>query len=115
MTDTNGMIFDGYDVYPSYLYCGWLIDPPGDGVITLTVTYLDTDSYDDYVRIYDGIDDNAPQLASMSGRSLPSSNTFTSTGGALFVKFTSDSYDDGSTGFIAEYTVHTKTSNLQCD
>ena len=105
LTATTGFITDGYDTYPNNLYCGWLIDPPGDGVITLTIKYLNTEYGSDGLFIFDGIDDSAPQLAVLHGTNLPSPNTFTSTGGAMFIVFVSN--DPSATsyaGFEGEYS-----------
>ena len=56
----------------------------------------------DFLTIYDGPNDQSTQIAKLSGN-LESFST-SSTGNSLFVKFESDGFDDGSTGFLA--TIH---------
>ena len=90
MTNTTGFLTDGFVTYPSDLECKWLIAPPGDDRITFTLEYLNTEESYDYVRIYDGVDDTAPLLAEVSGWLLPSPSTYTSSGGAMYITFTTD-------------------------
>ena len=61
-----------------------------------------TESDYDFVTINDGSNDQSTQIAKLSGN-LESFST-SSTGNSLFVKFESDGFDDGSTGFLA--TIH---------
>ena len=56
----------------------------------------------DPLSIYDGSNDQSTQIAKLSGNL--GSFSISSTGNSLFVKFESDDYDDGSTGFLA--TIH---------
>ena len=58
--------------------------------------------YNDFLVIYDGSSDQSTQIAKLSGNL--GSFDISSTGNSLFVKFKSDYFDDGSTGFIA--TIH---------
>ena len=60
-----------------------------------------TEHYD-YLEIYDGPNDQSPQIAKLSGDLEIFS--ISSSGNSLFVKFKSNHYDDGSTGFLA--TIH---------
>ena len=60
-----------------------------------------TEHYD-YLEIYDGPNDQSPQIAKLSGDLEIFS--ISSSGNSLFVKFKSTGYDDGSTGFLA--TIH---------
>ena len=53
----------------------------------------------DYLEIYDGPNDQSPQIAKLSGDLEIFS--ISSSGNSLFVKFKSTGYDDGSTGFLA--------------
>ena len=52
--------------------------------------------------MYDGPNDQSPQIAKLSGDLEIFS--ISSSGNSLFVKFKSNYYDDGSTGFLA--TIH---------
>ena len=56
----------------------------------------------DYLEIYDGPNDQSPQIAKLSGDLEIFS--ISSSGNSLFVKFKSNHNDDGSTGFLA--TIH---------
>ena len=59
------------------------------------------DSGDDFVTIYDGPNNQSPQIVKLSGN-LEIFSTISSTGNYLFVNFTSDWLIDlDSTGFIA--------------
>ena len=66
-------------------------------------TYSDGTLYHyDPLSIYDGSNDQSTQIAKLSGNL--GSFSISSTGNFLFIKFVSDHYDDGSTGFLA--TIH---------
>ena len=56
----------------------------------------------DYLAIFDGQNDEATEIAKLSGNL--GSFSISSTGNSLFIKFESSYYDDGSTGFLA--TIH---------
>ena len=68
--------------------CTWLIRPSNGGTVTLNFDSFNTESGYDFVTVYDGTNANATQLGRFSGTSRPSA--VTSTGNALFVRFTSD-------------------------
>ena len=80
----------GSNNYADNSDCFWLIQPPGAATISLRFTTVDLELYQcsDKVRIYDGVDTLANQIAVVCGNTLPS--TINSTGGALLVRFTSD-------------------------
>ena len=63
-----------------------------------------TESYWDFVTIYDGLNDQSNQIAKLSGNL--GSVSFSSTGNSLFVKFESDDLFNYANyaGFIA--TIH---------
>lgn len=79
----------GANHYGSNSGCSWLIQPANAGKITLSFSAFDTEINKDFVSIYDGVNTSAPLLGQFSGNSIPAS--ITSTGGAMFVHFTSDS------------------------
>jgi CUB domain len=60
-----------------------------------------TESGNDFVKLYDGYDNTAPLLASLSGSSLPVSD-FYSTQQYMFITFTSDRFFS-NVGFNATY------------
>lgn len=90
LTDLQGDIEDGSgaDPYSNASNCRWLIQPPNAQDITLTFTSFQTEEGYDYVRVYDGEDENAALLGEYSGGTLPGS--VMSSGGSLFVWFESD-------------------------
>ena len=102
LVDPSGGIDDGYPLrYPNNLYCGWIIDPPGDDPITIEITYLRT-GVGDYVKVYDGGDNTASLIGEFSGYST--SLIRTSTNGIMFVEFTTDGTNQ-KPGFTAQYWV----------
>ena len=62
------------------------------------VCNCDTQHYD-YLEIYDGSNDQSTKIEKLSGNL--GSFSISSTGNSLFIKFVSNHYDDGSTGFLA--------------
>lgn len=97
LTAVRGTITDGSgdDDYGSDLDCFWLIAPKDAKQIRLTFTSFVTEEDYDFITIYDGADTTASVIGSYSGSTLPPS--IASSGGALLIRFTSDSYveDDG--------------------
>lgn len=72
-------------------------------IIQLTFTDFNTESSYDFVRLYDGTNTSYALLASLSGSGY-SGSRYRSSGGHMFVTFTSD----GSVvrhGFMASYTI----------
>ena len=57
-------------------------------VIQISFSQFDVENNYDFLYIYDGPDDTAPQLAILSGTSLPSD--YTSSSNVISIKFTSD-------------------------
>lgn len=88
LTAPSGMVTDGSDQgnYGNNGYCTWLIQPTNATSIQIDFSGLDIESGYDYVRIYDGVNNSAPLLASVTTWN----QTITTTGGAAFVEFTSD-------------------------
>lgn len=78
----------------------WLIQPSGASSIVFNLLTMNTEAGYDFVRFYDGTSDQAPLLGEFSGTTIGS---VTSTGGNLFVKFTSD-FSNAGGGFDANYT-----------
>ena len=58
--------------------------------------------YGDSLTIYDGSNDQSTEIVKLSGNL--GGFSISSTGYSLFIKFVSDNWDDGSTGFLA--TIH---------
>lgn len=110
LTAPSGTFSDGSGAnqYYNNTNCDWLILPPGAGSITLSFSFFDTESGYDNVRVYDGPDAGAPLIGQFSGSSLPA--PVTSTGGSLYVLFTSD-YIVTDNGWTANYTSTTASGN----
>ncbi|MBX3102302.1 MAG: S8 family serine peptidase [Bacteroidetes bacterium] len=111
LTGNTGTISDGSgsNNYQSNADCSWLIQPSNGGRVQLSFSAFGTESCCDFLRVYDGTSATAPLLGTYSGSSLPPQ--LTSTGSALFLRFTSDFSVTGA-GFSASYTSLTTTQ--QC-
>ncbi len=80
--------------------CTLLIAPPCAETITVTFNSFATESCCDHLYIYDGINEQAPQIGYFSGSALP--GAVTSTGGSLFVRWLTDNSVTAA-GFAAEW------------
>lgn len=110
-TDTlrmyQGTIEDGSGPLDSYLgssNCGWLIMPE-DSILNIKLTFhrFDLGNEGDALVIHDGPDSYSPILATLSGSSIPTA--VVSTGGAMFIKFTSNSGNNFG-GWFASYVAN---------
>jgi hypothetical protein len=108
-TTATGTFSDGSgsNNYNNNTDCSWRISPPGAGTITLSFTgVFDLELYNcsDKITVYDGADTTANVLDVLCGNSnLTPPAPITSTGGQMFVRFTSDvSYNNA--GWNASYT-----------
>ena len=86
----NGTFSDGSGegLYADYANCVYLIDPAGEAPIRLTFSEFSTESFFDYVYVFDGSSFDAPLLAELTGDELP--EPITSTSGSMLVAFFSD-------------------------
>jgi hypothetical protein len=114
LTYKTGSIDDGSGPMHPYQHgadCSWLIDPQTDvdsiTSITLTFDRFDTNP-EDFVRIYDGGNAQAPLLAAFSGANTPGS--VTSTGNKMFITFAATGAVPGN-GWFATYKT---TSPVWC-
>ncbi|WP_196888510.1 CUB domain-containing protein [Aureivirga sp. CE67] len=105
LTEPFGSFSDGSGDgnYENYSDCSWLINPENAIQITLDFSEFSTESGYDYVRVYDGEDNNAPLLGTFSGSTLPSELSTTFGVGEMYVEFTTDVSVTNS-GWIANYT-----------
>ncbi len=96
--DGSGPIHD----HQNNAYCSWLI-LPDDTVSSITLDFIRFDLQDtnDVVRIYNGMDSNAPLLGAFTGNSTP--NSIGATGNALFVQFETNG-SGTSGGFLLSYS-----------
>lgn len=109
LTDLQGDIEDGSgpDPYSNASDCRWLIQPPNTQDIMLTFTSFQTEEGYDFVRVYDGEDENAALLGEFSGDNIP--GAVKSTGGSLFIQFKTDDLVR-QTGWEASYIANELTS-----
>lgn len=80
----------------------WTINPPGATALDIDFSLFDIENNYDYLYIYDGPDNNAPQIAGSPFTGTVSPGQFTTSTGAVTFRF----YSDGATvrpGFIADY------------
>ncbi len=103
LTSLRGSIEDGSGPVAPYLAqsnCGWLIQPL-DSILTIKLSFNRFDlETNDYLTVYDGPDNSSPVLGSFTGSTVPP--VLASTGGSMFIKFTSDS-DLNQGGWFATY------------
>ncbi|MBL4708895.1 MAG: hypothetical protein JKY48_10705, partial [Flavobacteriales bacterium] len=104
ITAASGTFGDGSGLsnYSSNLNCGWLIQPTGSpAIITLNMTTMDLANFGDRVRVYDGINNSGPIVASYFGTStFATANAYS---GSMFVEFISDNFNE-SQGWTAVYS-----------
>ncbi|CAO2611560.1 CUB and sushi domain-containing protein 1, partial [Lemmus lemmus] len=95
VTSQNGTIYSpGFpDEYPILKDCLWLITvPPGHGVY-INFTLLQTEAVNDYIAVWDGPDQNSPQLGVFSGNTAL--ETAYSSTNQVLLKFHSDFSNGG--------------------
>jgi hypothetical protein len=107
LTAMSGSFDDGSGPVANYqanTNCSWLISPsvPVDW-IRLNFVYLDTETSNDIVTVYDGETTAAPVLGTYSGSTLPT--MLQSTGQHMLVTFTSNSSVQNN-GFLVEYSTN---------
>ena len=112
LTNNSGSFVDGSGSqnYGNNKNCTWLIKPANGGKVTLNFSSFNTESGYDFVTVYDGTSASATQLGKYSGTSAPSA--VTSSGNAMFVKFTSDTSVTAA-GWSASYTSSTSSADTQ--
>ncbi len=90
-TDNNGEIMlSSAETYVNDMDVQWLINPDNGQPVSLYFDFFKTELDADIVSLYDGADDSAPLLAILSGDLSDSDTLIRSTGGAMFVTFTSN-------------------------
>ncbi len=85
----------------------WTIAPPGATSIDVDFTMFDVETDWDYLYIFDGPDDQSPQIVGSPFTGTNSPGQFSTSGGALTMRF----YSDGATvtpGFLANYQCQTQ-------
>ncbi|ELW72441.1 CUB and sushi domain-containing protein 3 [Tupaia chinensis] len=97
----NGTIYSpGYpDEYPNFQDCFWLVRvPPGNGIY-INFTVLQTEPIYDFITVWDGPDQNSPQIGQFSGNTALES--VYSTSNQILIKFHSDFTTSGF--FVLSY------------
>lgn len=104
LIQSNGSLSDGSGTanYNNNANCKWVIAPAGATKVTLNFNSFNTES-NDKVYVYNGIDDNAPLIATWWGNSLPPPISTTDGVGAMCIKFVSDATSTLG-GWSANYT-----------
>lgn len=109
-TSDYGVVSDGSGTsnYCNNSNCSWLIQPPNATSISLNFTEFDLEqastdgnSIYDVVEVYEGSSTSANLIGKFTGSNIP--QTITSSGGSMFIKFTSD-ISDTFQGWSAYYT-----------
>ncbi|ELK08597.1 CUB and sushi domain-containing protein 1, partial [Pteropus alecto] len=101
ITAMNGTIYSpGYpDEYPNFQDCLWLVRvPPGNGIY-INFTVLQTEPIYDFITVWDGPDQNSPQIGQFSGNTALES--VYSTSNQILIKFHSDFTTSGF--FVLSY------------
>ena len=88
--------------YQNNTTCSWLINPD-DSLKTITLSFVRFNTAsDDFVKVYDGIDANAPLLGSYSGN-LTTMPKVTSTGPTMFITFVTNGTSTAP-GWLADFS-----------
>ncbi|MBU0765569.1 MAG: PKD domain-containing protein [Bacteroidetes bacterium] len=90
-SETSGLLYDSGGPsgnYANYEYCTFLVEVNCASTITLSFSMFNTESYCDYIYVYDGTGTGGQLLLSTSGSYLPAPVTATS--GAMFIVFETD-------------------------
>ncbi len=104
LTENYGKITDGSGPVENYLAgasASWLIDPQSeyDTITNITIQWSKFElGNNDYIKIYDGEDENAPLVGTYSGTTLP--DDFTSSSNKVYVTFEANG---SNKGFEFEY------------
>ncbi|MCX6279617.1 MAG: C10 family peptidase [Bacteroidetes bacterium] len=108
ITTNFGAIEDGSGpvaYYPGSAACSWLI-APDDSIKNITLNFVRfSTASNDFVKVYDGENANAPLLGSYSG-ALTSMPSVTSTGSKMFIAFNASGITTGA-GWLANFTTAT--------
>lgn len=98
-TSCSGTLTDagGDGPYPDNSTSTIVINPAGAAQVTIIFSEFSLEDGWDYLYIYDGSNTSAPLIGQFTGYNLPNGGTITSTGPAMTLRFSSDSYitDEG--------------------
>ncbi|XP_071998418.1 CUB and sushi domain-containing protein 1 isoform X2 [Engystomops pustulosus] len=90
VSSENGTIYSPRfpDEYPNSKDCAWLISVLQGHGVYINFTLLQTEPVNDYIAVWDGVDQNSPQLGVFSGNTAL--ETAYSTSNQVLIKFHSD-------------------------
>ncbi len=113
LTNLSGVVSDGSECqnYYNNADCSWWINPGVAGSqIILSFDEFDLETNTDLLQVFDGDDENAPLLATLSGSNFMP-NPITSSGESLYLRFTSN--ESGRfEGFNASYITTQGTGSI---
>ncbi|MCK5068587.1 MAG: S8 family serine peptidase [Bacteroidales bacterium] len=103
LNDANGAILlTSADYYLNNMDVQWFINPGNGQPVSIYFDYLETETDQDMLSIYDGANDSAPLLAEFSGILELTDITVTGSSDELFITFVSDNQVTAK-GFLARY------------
>jgi len=103
LNESNGAILlTSADQYINNMDVQWFINPGNNQPVSIYFDYLETETDNDIISIYDGPNTSAPLLAQYSGLLDLSGVTLTASSDEMFVTFTSDGQVTDK-GFLARY------------
>ncbi len=107
-TTPSGTLTDGSGQYnyANNMNCRFLIQPPGATSVTLHFLSYNTESGNDFVKVYNGISSSSPLIGIFSGATLPSDLVASS--GVMLIEFISN-ISNTRQGWEATYTSSTVT------
>jgi M6 family metalloprotease-like protein len=111
LTANSGSFSDGSGSanYGPNLNCGWLIQPIFNDTIKIDFSNFDTESGNDLVNIYNGVNNSGSLVASYSGNSIPPQTVVSGSGISVFVEFITNG-TIGAAGWDATYTSSSATT-----
>ena len=113
LTDNSATFTDGSGSlkYENDLRCTWTITVDEDSVVQLSFSEFNVESDQDFVKIYDGLNDEGVLIASYTGYSLPLD--VQSSGNSLYVVFETDEMTRAQ-GWTAHYSSEIKEEAVIC-
>jgi hypothetical protein len=102
-TAATGVLTDGSGIYnySNNMNCRFLIQPAGATAVTLHFNSYNTESGNDFVKIYNGISSSSPLIGAYSGATIPSDITANS--GIMLIEFTTNTSNTRA-GWDATYS-----------
>lgn len=95
--------------YTNYNSGYFVINPPGNGQVSLVFSQFNLQTWGDYVYLYDGVGTGGTYLGSYNGSNLPNSgNAILSTSDAITIQFSSN-YTGTDAGFTVNWSTNATT------